>query len=221
MATVSDVINTAYSLLNETSSSSFVSDTISLNFVNEAIRDVYLRTMIIVSSTTINVTSGDYQYDLPSNFMAIPTRDAYKNICTYITVSGAETELKYKQLPDFFPKSATNGTPAYFTIKFSASSPFMEILLDPTPNATGTINLLYIPQPKLLTSTSATIPLPHNLTMPLAYYVCWLYKYRDRDPAIGDRFFVMYDAMLRKYGGSMSTSLRKPKVVWAGITDQK
>jgi len=219
MATALEVINVAYSLLNESSSSSFVSDTISLNFLNEALRDVYLRTMIVVDTATINVSTGDYEYDLPSDFMAIPTRDSYKNVCTFITISGSETTLKYKQYPDFFPRSTSSGTPQYFTIQYNPSSPYMSLLLDPTPNANGTISLIYIPESPVLTSTSATIPLPHNLTLPLAYYICWLYKYRDRDPGVGDRFFVMYDAFLRKYTGNLSTSLRKPKVVWAGLSD--
>jgi len=219
MPTVSEVINTAYSLLNESSSSSFVSDTISLNFLNEALRDVYLRTMIVINTETINVSTGTYNYNLPSDFMAVPTRDSYKNVCTFITISGSETALKYKQYPDFFPKSSSTGTPQYFTIQYNPTSPYMSLLLDPTPSGNGTINLIYIPQSPVLISTSADIPLPHNLTLPLAYYICWLYKYRDRDPGVGDRFFVMYDAFLRKYTGNLSTSLRKPKVVWAGLSD--
>ena len=258
MVTAREVTNVAYALLKTSAASSLVSDAISLKFLNMAVKDVYLNSSLMVSSTTIYVTTGTYRYDLPSNFMSIAIRDEEKNDpCVYFDDGTSTHKLIYRQYPDFFPLSSTPSTPTAFTIEYITDFPYMELilespyeetpptyiftedstdyfiveyvpytpqiqlLLNPVPNANGTITILFIPRSPILTSQSDPIPLPHALSYPLAYYICSLYFRMLGEVVSAERYFLLYDAGMKKYHRLMSTTLKKLKTIWGGETDEQ
>ena len=258
MVTAREVTNVAYALLKTSAASSLVSDAISLKFLNMAVKDVYLNSSLMVSSTTIYVTTGTYRYDLPSNFMSIAIRDEEKNDpCVYFDDGTSTHKLIYRQYPDFFPIQSTPSTPTAFTIEYITDYPYAELilespyeetpptylfledlsdyfiaeyvpytpniqlLLNPVPNANGTITILFIPRSPILTSQSDPIPLPHALSYPLAYYICSLYFRMLGEVVSAERYFLLYDAGMKKYHRLMSTTLKKLKTIWGGETDEQ
>lgn len=258
MVTVQEVMNVSYALLKETVASSLVSDEISLKFLNMAVKDIYLNSSLIVSSTTVYVTAGTYRYDLPANFMSIAIRDEEKNDpCVYFDDGTSTHKLIYRQYPDFFPLSSTPSTPTAFTIEYITDFPYMELtlespyeetpptyiftedstdyfiveyvpytpqiqlLLNTVPDTDGTITIPFIPCSPILTSSSDSIPLPHAMSHLLAYYMCSLYFRMLGKEILAERYFLLYDAGMKKYHRMMSAVLRKLKTPWSGgISEQ-
>jgi len=258
MVTVQEVMSLAYTLLKETDASSLVSNEISLKFLNMAVKDIYLNSSLMVSSTTVYVTAGTYRYDLPANFMSIAMRDEEKNDpCVYFDDGISTHKLIYRQYPDFFPISSTPSTPTTFTIEYITDFSYMELifespyeetpptyiftedstdyfiveyvpytpqiqlLLNPIPDTDGTITVPFIPRSPVLTSLSDSIPLPHAMSHLLAYYMCSLYFRMLGKEISAERYFLLYDAGMKKYHRMMSAVLRKLKTPWSGgISEQ-
>ena len=220
MATVGDILQLTYDILNESSSSPFISSTYSYALLNQVLKDIYTRTNLITKSTTISVTSGTSSYSLPSDFYTIPTHDQNDDICIYRTDTTPQMPIKYIPYDDYcrLSTTTTSSTPYYFTISNSISTSTLSsfLILYPTPTSTMTITLTYVPNPPTLSTSADIIPLPDDLSLPIASFIAFLYKYRDRDPNYGDRLFQIYEVGIKRYTGRLNKSIQRPTVKWIG-----
>lgn len=81
--------------------------------------------------------------------------------------------------------------------------PRYKLVLSPTPSATATLTIPYIQKPNPVYSPYRAYKLPFSYMMPIVQFAAFLYKYRDREPDYGDKFFTYYDAFTRKIAAEM------------------
>jgi len=220
MATAGDILQITYNILNESSTSPFISSTYSYALLNEALKDIYLRTNLITKEATISVTSGTNSYSLPDDFYSFLTHDYNYDICVYRTDTTPSISIKYVPYDEYKRMAAnsyaTSSSPSYFSTShaLSGSTLSSSILLYPTPSANMTITITYIPEPPTITSDSTVIPLPDDLSLPLASFIAFLYKYRDRDPSYGDHLYQVYETGIRRYMGRLCKTILTPRMIW-------
>jgi hypothetical protein len=87
------------------------------------------------------------------------------------------------------------------------------IVLDPPPDDDGdTVTVYYVQKPEPVYSPYRTYRIDPQYKMALIMYAGWLYKYSDREPNFGDKWFQHFDNATRKaiktYGRS------KNKISW-------
>jgi hypothetical protein len=74
-----------------------------------------------------------------------------------------------------------------------------QLVIDPPPSASGdTVLVPYLQEPTPVFSSYRTYRIDDQYEMALAYYAAWLYKYRDRTPDQGDKWFAIFDDAIRK-----------------------
>jgi len=83
----------------------------------------------------------------------------------------------------------------------------------PTPSSSFTLPIYYIPSPPPVYSPYRPIPLPNDMLIPIACFICWLYKYKDREPAYGDKYFAIYETAVRRYN-PLRYSEYQPTIKW-------
>lgn len=203
--TASDVINLAYSLLNETPSSGyinpFISESLSLLFLNKAINAVYERTGANVKKHEITTTEDVNEYPLPSDFHSLLPGNKY-------SVFYNNTPLEMLDYQSFLLLPPQKSSfPQVFSLSIN------KIYLHPTPSSQYTVTLYYIPSASV-SSIHDTIDLPDSLILALASYVSWLYKYRDRQFDTGDRLYILFDSEIRRFIGLREKRLARPKIFW-------
>lgn len=81
----------------------------------------------------------------------------------------------------------------------------------PTATASHTATLHYVMKPAPVFSDYGIYPFRSHMDSALVKYAAWLYKYRDRQPDYGDKWFVHYDNQMRKYGTTENRILRKKR----------
>ena len=100
----------------------------------------------LVSYSSVAVSAATAQVSVPSGGEIIKTFS--------IEVSGARTQLKhrpYEYLLDYWPVSASTGTPRYYGFKTNT-----QLRIAPTPSATVDSEIGFIPQITTITSASPT-----------------------------------------------------------------
>ena len=74
-----------------------------------------------------------------------------------------------------------------------------QLVLDPPPSASGdTISIEYLYEPAPVYSPYRTYRIDPQYEAGLVYYAAWLYKFRDREPDMADRWFKAWDEMCRR-----------------------
>lgn len=76
----------------------------------------------------------------------------------------------------------------------------MAIQFDPPPStAAHTVTVYYIQRPAPVYSDYGVFRFPQQYAEALVKYAAWLYKYRDREPDYGDKWFMMFENAVRRY----------------------
>ena len=89
----------------------------------------------------------------------------------------------------------------------------LELVLDPAPESSGhTVTVHYLKRPAPVYSDYGVFGFQSHWMMPLVYYAAWLYKYRDRDPNYGDKWFVFWDRAVRMAANSTNNALNRSKM---------
>ena len=74
-----------------------------------------------------------------------------------------------------------------------------QITFNPPPSTAGhTATLYYLQRPVPVYCDYDVYRIPLDFTEALIKYACWLYKYRDRAPDYGDKFYLYWDHQLRQ-----------------------
>ena len=82
------------------------------------------------------------------------------------------------------------------------------ILFDPPPSITGyTIEFPYIQRPAPVFSNYGAYNLQREYCLAVIFYACWLYKYRDSNPSMGDRYYVNFDNQVKRFEYGLSKRL--------------
>ena len=75
----------------------------------------------------------------------------------------------------------------------------LRIVMDPPPStASHTITVYYITKPAPVYANFRTFRFPQHLNLATVKYAAWLYKYKDKEPNFGDKWFVMADNEMRR-----------------------
>lgn len=75
----------------------------------------------------------------------------------------------------------------------------MRIVIDPPPStASHTITVYYVQRPAPVFSSYGVYRFPSQDLQAIIFYAVWLYKYRDKDPNFGDRYFKFFEDQLKK-----------------------
>jgi hypothetical protein len=74
-----------------------------------------------------------------------------------------------------------------------------QLVLDPAPSASGdTISIEYLYEPAPVYSPYRTYRIDAQYEAGIVYYAAWLYKFRDREPDMADRWYKAWDEMCRR-----------------------
>jgi len=74
-----------------------------------------------------------------------------------------------------------------------------QLIFDPAPStADHTATLYYIQRPAPVYSSYGAFRFQSHSTPALTRYAAWLYKYRDKDPNFGDKWYQFFEDMIRK-----------------------
>lgn len=97
----------------------------------------------------------------------------------------------------------------------------LELIVDPpSSTASHTITVYYLQRPAPVYSEYDVFLFPREYTPVLTKYAAWLYKYRDREPNYGDKWYVFYEShanrlksqtnhMLRRHNFTMNLKARR------------
>lgn len=85
-----------------------------------------------------------------------------------------------------------------------------QIVLDPPPSTAGhTITVPYLQRPAPVYSDYGLYRFPKQYSAALVKYAAWLYKYRDKEPNYGDKWFAYYTAQVKQYSNQVDHILRR------------
>jgi hypothetical protein len=74
-----------------------------------------------------------------------------------------------------------------------------QLILDPPPSTSAhTVTVEYVKKPNPVYSEVGRYPFDATYGSALVKYAAWLYKYRDREPDYGDKFYIYWQQSLRK-----------------------
>ena len=87
----------------------------------------------------------------------------------------------------------------------------LRIVFNPPPSTSGHIvTVYYIQKPAPVFSDYGVYRFSEQHMQAVIYYAAFLYKYRDRIPNFGDKFYLFFDSQVRKAANSLNQSfLRK------------
>jgi len=83
------------------------------------------------------------------------------------------------------------------------------VLSPPSSTSAHTITVYYVQRPAPVFSDYGTYRIPPQYFQALVFYAAWLYKYRDRAPNFGDRYYQYFDNQVRKSSVSVNRSLKR------------
>lgn len=136
-------------------------------WVNEGVSEILTRSRINVVPGTMALTSGSFDYTLPTQILALDEM--------YVTpVGSTQPYLMYRKSPAEIVQlrvGATGGTPP---TRFYALSGTTLLMVYPTPTVADVLTLYYVPRPATLTApgdTPSDIPLEWHKAV--EYYACW------------------------------------------------
>ena len=88
-----------------------------------------------------------------------------------------------------------------------------QLIVDPpSSTASHTITLYYLQKPAPVYSNYGMFRFDKEVNNALVKYAAWLYKYRDKDPNYGDKWFVYYENQIKNYNRVVNNTLKKP--IW-------
>lgn len=164
-----------------------------IQWVNEAYAEILSRKKVNITSATMTLTAGDYDYTLPSQIMSL----------TDIYLTDASTSVWYKlhrkasdEILEFRVGTQFQGSPP---VRWYAVQGFNLLMVYPTPIAADVLTLYYVPRPATLAATGDLPSLiPAEWQKAIEYYACWQAgKYiNDSASQNGQTFMQLYEAEL-------------------------
>ena len=86
----------------------------------------------------------------------------------------------------------------------------LRLVLSPPPSTTGhTITFYYIQRPAPVLSDYGVYRFAPQHLRAIIHYAAWLYKYRDRNPNFGDKFYQFFDNYIRKSSVQINSGLNR------------
>lgn len=170
------------------------------SWINQGVVDVIVRTHCKVSTATVTLTAGQYDYTLDAAIMAINetfVTDVTQSVMYRLTRVSAPEILSYRVGNQFV------GAPP---VRFYALDGSNLLMVYPTPAAADTITLYYVARPLTLiltTDTPSDIPAEWHKTV--EYYALWQAGQYQNDAASqnGQVFLAMYEKELVKLRKAM------------------
>lgn len=85
-----------------------------------------------------------------------------------------------------------------------------QLVLNPPPSVSGyTVTVTYYAKPAPVYSPYRAFRFTPEAEIPLINYAAWLYKYRDRDPNMGDTFYRLFEMGVRRAVASSGRALNR------------
>lgn len=191
-------------------------------WLNEGCRDVARQAEILQTTTDVDVTAGDAQYDMPADMVRCTRVD-------FIADSeGRSRTLEYKAFHNANAVTWVNdseGMPALYTVWGTPGS--AKLIMYPTPAYTGTVSIHYYRLPAEPTSDTDLLDLPVGWEDTAYLYAEYLALRRDRDPRwqealqlYKDTLGAMYD-LTRQHSDQATevTGLMDPSGLPSWLTD--
>lgn len=139
MATLTTLRSAVYNRIGLDSTASGTEETLVTGWLNEAVREVLLRTHCYVKCIDLTLTSGSWKYDLPSTALAVKkVIDSSNRPVEVVT----PTELFEHRMAD----SASSAVP--LRVAFYGSN---LLLVWPTPTGASVLEAFYVPRPTEMT----------------------------------------------------------------------
>ncbi len=217
--TAKDILDHTYFMLNESGLSDFIDTDESISMLNYALRELYARTEKLQKNMSLTIATGN-SVSLPTDFLALAERHNPK--VYYVVPGQSPVPLSFIKYPEFvgLPTTAT-GTPSLFTIANTTSFVTGTLYIHPAASSACTIEGIYIPLPAVVTAPTDTLTIDAYFTIPIASLICWMYKYRDRDPNYGDHHYLAWENALRRYNSFFYNRLDQPTVSWKYMGQQR
>jgi hypothetical protein len=143
----------------------------------------------VAGQTTLNDTAGDFS-DVSAGDIVHNTADGSTG---YVLSKTSSTVL----VVALFGGTANDWTSAdTYVIQPQGR---MKLHLNPPPSiAAYTVTLYYLKRPAPVFSDYGVYRFPDQFMTAIVKYAAWLYKYRDREPNMGDSFFKYFDNEVRR-----------------------
>lgn len=89
----------------------------------------------------------------------------------------------------------------------------LKFILDPPPSNSGhTVTVYYIQRPLPVYHDYGVYRIQPQYSSSLVQYAAWLYKYRDKEPNFGDKWFQFFDRTVRHAGENLGNAFVKKKI---------
>lgn len=86
----------------------------------------------------------------------------------------------------------------------------LQLQLNPPPSVAGhTVTLYYIQIPPPVYSVYGTYRFSQSVSEALVKYAAWLWKYADREPNFGDKWYTFFDLQARQYVSLFADSINQ------------
>lgn len=86
----------------------------------------------------------------------------------------------------------------------------LKLMFNPPPStASHTATVYYIQKPAPVYSDYGIYRFPQQYSRGLIMYALWLYKYRDKEPNFGDKYFQFFDMMTRQAANAMNSTFNR------------
>lgn len=165
------------------------------SWVNEGVAEVLTRSRVNVAVATMALTSGSYDYTLPTQILAL---DEIFITDSVSSVLYRMNRLSPQEILDKRIGSQLQGAPP---TRFYALSGTSLLMVFPTPAAADTLTLYYVPRPATLTAGSDTpSDIPAEWQKVVEYYGCWQagQYINDAPSQQGNTFRALYEDELAK-----------------------
>jgi hypothetical protein len=88
-----------------------------------------------------------------------------------------------------------------------------QIVLVPPPDTDGhTVTVYYLQRPAPVYSNYGLWRFPHQCCNAIVKYAAWLYKYREREPNTGDKWYVIYDQQVKRFANQYDNVFRRKNI---------
>lgn len=89
----------------------------------------------------------------------------------------------------------------------------MQLVLNPPPSTAGhTITVSYVQIPPPVFSSYGVYRFQQQIADAIVKYAVWMYRYRDRDPDLGDKFFQYFERQIRRMNSVLRETSDKNKL---------
>lgn len=88
-----------------------------------------------------------------------------------------------------------------------------QLIVDPPPSTAGyTVWVPYVQRPGPVYSSFQVFRLPAHYAPAMIKYAVWLYKYRDREPNLGDHLYTFFLGQVAKFKAQTNSALRRGRI---------